>query len=67
MSISVACPWKPSHRLVDHDTRIRQRVTFAFGAGGQEQRSHACGLSQADRIDRGFDILHGVINAQVQP
>ena len=55
---------KPAHRLVDHDPRIRQGESLAFGSGGQQQGAHAGGLAEADGIDRGFHILHGVINTQ---
>ena len=47
---------------MDHDTRIGQRITFAFRAGRQEQRAHARGLSQTDRIGRRLDVLHRVID-----
>ena len=57
-------PLKPAHGLMNHDPRIRQRESFAFGSGGQQKGAHAGGLAEADRIDRGFHILHGVINPQ---
>jgi len=36
-----------TQRLVNHDSRMRKGVTPSFVAGGQEQRSHARRLSQA--------------------
>ena len=45
-------------------TRIGQRITFALGAGRQEQRAHTRGLSQADRIGRRLDVLHRIIDTQ---
>ena len=57
-------PLKSAHGLVNHDPRIRQGESLAFRSGRQQEGAHAGRLAQADRIDRRFHILHGVINAQ---
>src|SRR4026208_509762 len=57
-------PLKSAHGLVNHDPCIREGESLAFGSGGEQESSHAGGLSQADGIDRRFHILHGIVNTQ---
>ncbi len=57
-------PGKSTHGLVNHDPRIRQGEALALGSGGEQEGSHTGGLAQADSVDRGLYILHGVVNAQ---
>ena len=40
---AIAAGW-----LVHHDARVWQRDPVAFVARGEEQRAHACGLTDAD-------------------
>ena len=55
---------KSSHGLVNHDPRIRQGESLAFGSGSEQKRSHASSLAQTDGVDWRFHILHGVVDAQ---
>ncbi|MEY3456864.1 MAG: hypothetical protein RL215_21 [Planctomycetota bacterium] len=48
--------------LVDHDAGIGEGVSFAWGAGGEQDGAHAGGLSDAVGGDIAADVLHGVID-----
>ena len=47
---------------MNHDLRIGQRKTLAFGTGHQQERPHAGGHAHTQRRNLGFDELHGVEN-----
>src|SRR5262245_15386937 len=49
-------------RLVDEDPRIGQRHPLALGTGRKQDRSRRCRLAQAERLDVGLDVLHGVVD-----
>ena len=49
---------------MDHHPSIGQGKPLAFCSGGQEERSHTSSLTEADGIDRGLHILHGVVDSQ---
>ena len=53
---------KTAHRLVDHDARVRQAESLALRAGGEQKRTHAGGLADAQRRHIWFDVLHGVVD-----
>ena len=53
---------KPSHGLVDEDSRVGKGVTFALGPRGQQERSHARRLPDAYRLNIGLDVLHDVVD-----
>src|SRR5258706_476402 len=55
---------KPSHRLVNHDTGIRQRKTLALRPRREQERPHARGLADAKRAYVRLDELHGVVDRQ---
>src|SRR5688572_19695081 len=50
--------------LVDHDARVRQRVTLALGTSRHEHRRHRRCLPDADRAHRRFEVLHRVVDRQ---
>jgi hypothetical protein len=51
-------------RLVDHDPRVGQHPPLTSRAGGEQERGHGCGLADAERGDRGADVLHGVVDGE---
>ena len=53
-----------AEHLVNHDIRIRQRITFAFCARAQENRAHACRLADAIGIHVACHELHRVIDRE---
>ena len=53
---------EPAGALVDHDPAVRQRVALAGGAGGEEDGAHRGRLADADRGDRGAQVLHRVVD-----
>ncbi len=65
MSMSVACPWKPPERLVDHDARVGQGEALALGARRRAARApiEAAWPMQMVVTSR-LDVLHGVVDRQ---
>ena len=57
-------PLESSHGLVNQDPGVGQCIAFVFGTGCEQKCTHAGCLSDTDRCDVRFDILHGVINGQ---
>ena len=55
-------PLGSAQRLMDHDPGIGQRIALSLRAGGQEHRAHAGRLSDADRGDIRFDVLHRIVD-----
>ena len=53
-----------ARRLVEHDAGVGQGEAFALGPGGQQKRSHAGGLPDADGRDIGPDVLHRVVDGE---
>src|SRR5471032_1859080 len=51
-----------AQRLVNHHARVRQAVTLALGARGEQERAHAAGLTDAGRRHVWLDELHGVVD-----
>lgn len=51
-------------RLVEHDARIGQTETFAFGSARQQYRSPTGSLSHAERRDGTGHDLHHIVNRQ---
>ena len=51
-----------ARRLMQHHPRVRQRVAFALGAGGEQEGAHAGGLANAPGGDVAVDELHGVVD-----
>ncbi len=64
ISMSVAWPWKPAHRLMDHHARVGQGKALALRPGRQQQRAHARRLPDAQRADVGLDELHRIVDRQ---
>ena len=61
--INIRClPFKSAQRLVNHDTRMRQRRALAFGAASKKNCSHARSLPDTNRNDIGTHILHGIVD-----
>lgn len=50
--------------LVEHDTGMGDEGTLAFRACGHEDGTHAGLETDADSLDVGLDILHGVIDSE---
>src|SRR5205814_2521550 len=46
------CSLRAAPRLMDHDARIRKRVTLALGTGGQQHGPHAGGLPDTRSEER---------------
>src|SRR5450432_3198487 len=51
-----------AQRLVDEDTRVRQRVALALRARREEEGAHRGRLAHAERRDVGPHVLHGVVD-----
>ena len=50
--------------LVDHDPAVRQGVALALGSRRQQDRRHRRGHADADRADRGAQVLHRVVDRE---
>ena len=57
---------KTTHRLMDHHARIRQAITLALGACGQQQGTHTGRLAHAQGRHIRLDELHGVVDRQTR-
>src|SRR3989304_4269819 len=55
---------EPARALVDHDPAVGQGVALALGAGREQNRGHRRRLAQADRADRGPQVLHRVVDRE---
>ena len=53
-----------SHRLVNHDTRVRQCRTLAFFTGNQQYSCHRSRHTCTNRSHITRDKLHRIVNAQ---
>ena len=53
-----------THRLMDHNTRVRESEALALLAGYEEHGSHRSSHTGADGRHVGIDILHSVIYAK---
>src|SRR3990170_920666 len=53
-----------SKRLVDHYPGMRQAVAFPLLTAGEQQGTHARGLSHAHRADGRLDKLHGIVDGE---
>lgn len=55
-----------AHRLVDHDSAVREGEALAFRSGSEEEGAHARGLSNTDGGDITGQILHRVVNRETR-
>ena len=55
---------RTSQRLVDHDAGIREGLALSFCSGPEEEGSHTCGHTEANRLNIAWNELHGIVNCQ---
>src|SRR6185437_11976591 len=57
---------EPARTLVDHDPGVRQRIALALRPGREQHRRHRRRLADADRADRGAQVLHRVVDREAR-
>jgi len=53
---------RPAGRLVNHDPRMGQGAPLALGSGRKQERAHRRGHTHADRVHRGAEVLHRIVD-----
>ena len=59
-------PLSSAPRLMDHHAGVRQRVPFSLGAGRQEERAHARGLSQTVSRHIALHEAHRIVDREAR-
>ena len=55
-----------THRLVNHNTRVRESETSAARAGAKQERGHGCSQTKVDGHDLRADVLNSIVDGQTR-